>query len=354
MADKLIVPVILSGGSGTRLWPLSHSRHPKQFHALLGEDTLFRQTVQRAAGIAGATAPIIVCNVTHKEHIADEFRNSDDSQYSVILEPAARNTAPAVAAAALVALEKYHSSDREILLLMLSADHVIANPAALYEAVDVAVDAALQGYLVTFGVLPDRPETGYGYLRKGVDHGKWSELEEFVEKPDVATAKAYVESGRYLWNSGMFLLPARAVLDELASYEPDLLSAVQASLDQAKRDGSHVNLSPAFSDSASISIDYAVMERTAKAAVVPLDAQWNDLGSWTTLYEISDRNAEGNVLQGDVYVQDCRNSLVIGRSRRVGVVGLSDVVVVETSNSVLVMSRHEAQRLKLLVEQMPD
>jgi mannose-1-phosphate guanylyltransferase/mannose-6-phosphate isomerase len=348
-----VVPVVLSGGSGTRLWPLSQPHHPKQFHALVADETLFQQTLHRMQGIAGVAPPLVICNEAHRFLVAEQLREMGLTASAIVLEPQGRDTAPAVAAAALLALQDAEAGD-DALLLVLPADHVIVDAEAFRGAVASAVEAAGEGYLVTFGVVPTKPETGYGYLLKGRDRGAWSALERFVEKPDIETAEAYVESGRYLWNSGMFLLPARAFLAELERFEPTMLACVADAVGEAETDPDFVRLGAAFSTCPANSIDYAVMERTDKAAVVPLDAGWSDVGSWTALHEVLEKDRDGNVLRGDVLVEACRNSYVASASRFVGVVGLENVVVVESEDAVLVMSQDEAQQLKKLVRRLED
>jgi mannose-1-phosphate guanylyltransferase/mannose-6-phosphate isomerase len=348
MVTRSIVPVVLCGGDGTRLWPVSNAARPKQYHSLVGAETLLQETMRRAAGVHGSSPPIIVCNHGHRFAVADQLTDIGVEAGVILLEPCGRNTAPAVACAALLAIDRA-VDESDPLLLVLSADHVILNSEAFYAAIAVAVGAAEQGYLVTFGVLPTKPETGYGYLRTGVGHGDWSEIAEFVEKPDLATATRYVDSGQYLWNSGMFLLPARAYLDELQLHEPRMVAAVEAALGAARIDPDFTRLGPTFADSPAVSIDYAVMERTRKAAVVPLDAGWSDIGSWAALHEVLDKDADGNVLRGNVVVEDCRNSYIAAHARLVGAVGLDGIVVVETDESVLVMRIDDAQRLKDLV-----
>jgi mannose-1-phosphate guanylyltransferase/mannose-6-phosphate isomerase len=352
MPAHAIVPVILSGGSGTRLWPLSREAHPKQFHALVGERTLFQETVERASslGAVGRT-PMVVCNESHRFLVAEQLRELGLTASNIVLEPAGRNTAPAVAAAALLALQEVEPA-ADTLLLVLPADHVILDEPAFNEAVEAAVEAAGHGYLVTFGVVPTRPETGYGYLRRGASRGAWSTLEQFIEKPDPATAEAYLVSGRYLWNSGMFLLSARVYLDELREHAPAILRTVERAVTSAVLDPDFTRLGPEFEDCPAESIDYAVMEKTRKAAVVPLAAGWSDVGSWVSLREVLEQDADGNVLRGDVVVEGSRNSLIAAHSRRVGVVGLEEIIVVETEEAVLVMSQQAGQELRTLVKKL--
>lgn len=343
-----VIPVILSGGSGRRLWPLSRSAHPKQFHSLAGGATLFEQTLERAALIADAQPAMVICNEAHANLVADQLGNRGGT---IVLEPRARNTAPAVAAAALLALDSLADSE-DPLLLVLPADHVIENTQAFCDAVRAGMAAAELGYLVTFGVVPSRPETGYGYLRCGSDRGAWLELEQFVEKPDFERARAYVDSGSYLWNSGMFLLSARRYLAELERHAPTMLACVREAVAQRELANGAVRLGEAFCDCPKDSIDYAVMEKTDKAAAVPLDAGWSDVGSWPALHEVLDADDAGNTLSGNVVVEHASNNLVIADKRLIGVVGLDDIVIVDTEDAVLVMSKTEAQRLRYLVERL--
>jgi len=346
---RVVVPVILSGGSGTRLWPLSRPLKPKQFLPLTGDRTLFQETVLRTRS---ASAPLIVCNEAHRFLVAEQLRELGVGAQAVLLEPIGRNTAAAVAAAALVAVERAAGGDEPILAVFPS-DHVIGAPVAFLEALRHAVDAAASGRLVTFGVVPDRPETGYGYIQRGAARGPWSEIDEFVEKPDEAAAERYVSSGRYLWNSGMFVFRADAYLRELARHAPRILDAATRAVAEAVQDGGDfLRLGAAFADSPAISIDYALMEKTDQAAVVPLDAGWSDVGSWAALHDVLGKDAAGNVLSGDVLALSCRNSYVRASGRLVAVLGLDGVVVVETPDAILVMSRDEAQNVKLIVERL--
>ncbi|HEY8519208.1 MAG TPA: mannose-1-phosphate guanylyltransferase/mannose-6-phosphate isomerase [Gammaproteobacteria bacterium] len=342
---SVLVPVILSGGSGTRLWPLSRSAQPKQFLPLVSARTLFQDTLLRLAGLRGAevAAPIVVCNEAHRFLVAEQLRELGIAPRAIVLEPVGRNTAPAVGVAALLAAP-------ESLLLVLPADHVIADTAAFRAAVEHALEPAAGGHLVTFGVVPDRPETGYGYLRRGEDRGRWSVLAEFVEKPDRATAEAYVASGRYLWNSGMFLFSAATYLQELERHAPAMTAACRRALAEAAVDADFTRLGPPFHDSPSDSVDYAVMEKTRRAAVVPLDAGWSDVGSWAALHDVLEKDGDGNSLRGDVIARACRDTYVTANGRRVVAIGIEGCVVVETDDAVLVMAKSRSQELKAVVE----
>lgn len=338
-----IVPVILSGGSGTRLWPLSREAYPKQFLPLVGEHTMLQATWKRVAAVADAP-PIVVANQEHRFMAAEQLRECQITPQALILEPVGRNTAPAIAIAAMQAL----ASGEDALLLVLPSDHVVRDEAAFHAAVRVAAQAAETGKLVTFGIVPTAPETGYGYIKADPGEGLRG-VASFVEKPDLATAERYVASGAYYWNSGMFLFKASRYLQELESRQPAILAACRAALDGAVRDADFIRLdAQAFAASPNDSIDYAVMERTDAAAVVPLDAGWNDVGSWSALWEVSDKDAAGNAYHGDVIALDCKDSYAYG-NRLIAMVGLQDMVVVETDDAVFVGKKDRVQDVKEIV-----
>lgn len=338
-----ILPVILSGGSGTRLWPLSREAYPKQFLPLVGDATMLQATWNRVAAIAGKD-PIIVANQEHRFMAAEQLRECNVTPQALILEPVGRNTAPAIAIAALQAL----ATGEDALLLVLPSDHVVRDDAAFHAAVGQAAIAADAGKLVTFGIVPTAPETGYGYIKAQAGVGVRG-VDRFVEKPDLATAEQYVASGEYYWNSGMFLFKASRYLQELEALQPAILAACRTALEKASRDSDFIRLdADAFAASPSDSIDYAVMEKTADAAVVPLDAGWNDVGSWSALWEVSDKDADGNAWHGDVIALDCRNSYAYG-NRLIAMVGLDDVVVVETDDAVFVGHKDRVQDVKEIV-----
>ncbi|MGY5942023.1 mannose-1-phosphate guanylyltransferase/mannose-6-phosphate isomerase [Stenotrophomonas forensis] len=341
-----IVPVILSGGSGTRLWPLSREAYPKQFLPLVGEDTMLQATWKRVADIAGK-APIVVANQEHRFMAAEQLRECNVRPQALILEPIGRNTAPAIAIAALQVL----AENDDALLLVLPSDHVVRNENAFHAAVAQAASAADAGKLVTFGIVPTAPETGYGYIKAGPGEGARA-VERFVEKPDLATAEGYVSSGEYFWNSGMFLFKASRYLQELERLQPAILVACRSALEKAARDTDFVRLdADAFAASPSDSIDYAVMEKTSDAAVVAMDAGWNDVGSWSALWDVSDKDTDGNACHGDVIALDCRNSYAYG-NRLIAMVGLEDVVVVETDDAVFVGHKDRVQDVKSIVAQI--
>ncbi|WP_225766203.1 mannose-1-phosphate guanylyltransferase/mannose-6-phosphate isomerase [Stenotrophomonas sp. Marseille-Q4652] len=341
-----IVPVILSGGSGTRLWPLSRESYPKQFLPLVGERSMLQATWLRVAALA-AQPPIVVANEEHRFVAAEQLQQLDVRPQAMLLEPIGRNTAPAIAVAALEATR----SGGDALLLVLPSDHVIADEAKFRETVQLAAPAADAGKLVTFGIVPTGPETGYGYI-KAVAGDSVRAVERFVEKPDLATASEYVASGQYYWNSGMFLFKASRYLQELERLNPAMLAGSRRAWEQAKRDSDFTRLDrDLFSAVASDSIDYAVMEKTQDAVVVPLDAGWNDVGSWTALRDVSPRDADGNAHKGDVIAIDCRNTYVYG-GRLVALVGLDDVVVVETDDAILVGKADRMQEVKDVVARL--
>jgi mannose-1-phosphate guanylyltransferase/mannose-6-phosphate isomerase len=342
-----MIPVILSGGSGTRLWPLSREAYPKQFLALAGEDTMLQATWRRVEALASA-APLIVANEEHRFMVAEQLRQVDCSPAAILLEPVGRNTAPAIAVAALQAI----ADGADPLLLVLPSDHVIHDVAAFQTAVRTAEGAAREGRLVTFGIVPTGPETGYGYIRAETGEGVRA-VAEFVEKPDAATAGRYLSSGGYFWNSGMFLFRASAYLGELERQQPAMLAACRAALAGARCDQDFVRLDKdTFAACPADSIDYAVMEKTALAAVLPIAVGWNDVGSWAALWEIAEQDGNGNAHHGDVIAQDCRDTLAWGDGRLVALLGLQDVVVVDTADALLVAHRDHVQDVKGIVARL--
>ncbi len=341
-----IQPVILSGGSGTRLWPLSREAYPKQFLPLAGELTMLQATWQRVAPLA-ARGPLVIANEEHRFVAAEQLQQVGAEPAAIILEPVGRNTAPAIAVAALEATR----DGADALLLVLPSDHVITDEAAFRSAVQAAASAAEAGKLVTFGIVPTGPETGYGYI-KAADGQGLRAVERFVEKPDLETATGYVASGQYYWNSGMFLFKASRYLQELECFQPAMLAGSRQAWQQARRDADFTRLDKdAFTAVPSDSIDYAVMEKTADAVVIPLDAGWNDVGSWTALRDVSQQDGDGNAHQGDVIAIDCRNTYAYAQ-RLVAMVGLDDVIVVETDDAVLVGKADRMQEVKTVVAQL--
>lgn len=350
-----LVPVILSGGSGTRLWPMSRQLYPKQFIPLVGSESLFQATVDRLEGIAEVKPVRVVCNHEHRFMAAEQLRQVGADEGRILLEPVGRNTAPAIAAAAFEVVETYGDA----LLLVLAADHLIHRKADFHAAIRAGAGAARENYLVTFGVVPDRPETGYGYIRRGEalaaagDQDSVSAVDAFVEKPDLPAAREYLESGQYLWNSGMFLFRASRYLEELAIHAPEIFSASQEAFSRRTTDLDFLRLDArAFGASPSDSIDYAVMEKTEKAAVVSLDAGWSDVGSWHSLWESQERDAHGNITVGDVISEQSQGCYLHSNHRLIGVLGLNDMVVVETADAVLVAPRARSQDVRVIVDRL--
>jgi len=352
----MILPVILSGGSGTRLWPLSRELYPKQLLPLAGIHTMLQETVTRLRGIDGAAAPLIVANDSHRFMVAEQMRLINVRPEAIILEPAGRNTAPAVAVAALHASAK----KKDPVLLVLPADHVIKDLASFHAAVVAGERLTRQGRLITFGIVPAGPETGYGYIKKGKSLGAKGTkaqaaytVERFVEKPDLATAKNYISSGHYLWNSGMFMFRTSAFLKELRRFAPAILAACTRAYKASARDLDFLRLGEeAFVASPADSIDYAVMEKTVAAAVIPLDAGWSDVGSWASLWEVHPRDRLGNAISGDVIAKDTKNCLIHAGSRLVAGIGLKDIVIVETADAVLVAHKDHSQKVKQVVDDL--
>ncbi len=341
------IPVVLCGGSGTRLWPLSRETYPKQFLRLLGQQSLLQQTMQRLECVEGLGDPLLVCNEASRFVVAEQLREAGIRKARIMLEPERRNTAPAIASAALQALSQHDDP----LLLVLPSDHIIKDHAAFCEAIKHARSAAEEGYLITFGIKPTAPETGYGYIRAASSElESWRPVLEFVEKPNLATAEQYLESGNYFWNSGMFLFKARRYLEELELFQPEVLAACKQAVAKAEVDADFIRLDgQAYASNPDIAIDYAVMERTDRAAMVPLDAQWSDIGSWAAVWEAAEKDKNNNAVQGDVILQDCESCMVHSTSRLVTTVGMKNTIVVETADAVLVMNADQAQDTKKLV-----
>ena len=348
---SVIHPVILSGGTGSRLWPLSRSLFPKQLLALAGERSLIQDTVLRTEG-SGFAAPLIICNSEHRFLIAEQMREAGIAPQAIVLEPLGRNTAPAAGVAALMLA----ADDPQALMLLMPADHIIRNRTSFLDAVDRAARAARQDYLVTFGITPDAPETGYGYIRRGSLLKEQTEcfgVARFVEKPDATTAAGYLASGDYDWNSGMFLFKAGVFLDELERLEPELLSHCREAVAKGRRDLDFFRLeTESFAKAKATSIDYAVMERTDRAAVVPVEMGWSDIGSWEALWTAAARDDLGNATKGDVLHHGARNSYLRSEGPLVAAVGVEDMVVVATPDAVLVSHKSASQDVKRIVEQL--
>lgn len=346
-----LVPVILSGGSGTRLWPLSRKQRPKQFLPVVNELTLFQSTILRLQGIKDIELPLIVCNESHRYMVAEQLRELKIENQGIILEPFGRNTASAIALAALYLKQK----NQDVHLLVLPADHVITNFEAFHKAISSAMSVSSDGYLTTFGVMPNKPETGYGYIHKGVNLNDDAFLiSSFIEKPDAKRAQKYVEVGNYLWNSGMFLFKASRYLEELEKFQPQIIMQCTKALANKNANASEfIAVDPeAFSQCNDISVDYAVMEKTDAAVVVPLDAGWNDVGAWSSVWEVGDKDENDNVLRGDTLLCNAHQNLVYTEQRLVALVGVNNLVVVDTKDATLVAHRDHVQDVKKIVDQL--
>ena len=343
-----ILPVILAGGSGTRLWPLSRELYPKQFLKLTGGLSMLQDTLQRLTGL-DAAPPYVICNEEHRFIVAEQMRSIGTGWGAIILEPAARNTAPAIALAALYATR----NGDDPLLLILPADHHIADPAAFRTALAEGAALVTKDDLVTFGIVPERPETGYGYIKAGAQLGpRAHKVAQFVEKPDLETANRYIESGGYYWNSGMFMFRASTYLKELAAHRADIYDACRQAAGAMASDLDFQRPGADFAKSPAESIDYAVMEKTKGSLVLPIDVGWSDVGSWKALWEVSARDDHGNHVRGDVVCVDTSNSLLISEGRLLATVGVNDLMVVETADAVLVAQVDRAQDVKRIVEQL--
>jgi mannose-1-phosphate guanylyltransferase / mannose-6-phosphate isomerase len=359
----LIQPIVLSGGSGTRLWPLSREKYPKQLLPLIGDDSLLQATLRRVEGIGGATlaAPMVVSNEEYRFVIAEQLRLMGKPG-TIVLEPVGRNTAPALTIAALSAIKNKVNP----ILLVMPADHVMTDVAAFQNAVQIGAELAVQGAVVTFGISPDAPETGYGYIQAGAAFAGSDvarQIARFVEKPDLKTAQTYLDDGSYLWNSGIFMMQAQVWLQAMAVCRADILAACEAAVEQGSVDGEFVRVGKeAFSQCPSDSIDYAVMERLAGASantaqlppavVIPLSAGWSDVGSWDALWQVLPKDASGNVVQGDVLLHDCRNTMAVSEGRLVACVGVDDLIVVETVDAILVAHKDKTQDVKTIVDRL--
>ena len=351
----MLIPVILGGGSGSRLWPESRAQYPKQFLPLIGSESMIQNTVRRLDGISGCSSPIVICHEDHRFVMADQLRAVEQNELSIILEPSARNTAPALAIAALRALLNHNNEDP--ILLVLAAGHDIRDVATFQRTVSQAIPVANDGQLVTFGIVPTKPETGYGYIKIARDRGIQGEciypVAAFVEKPDAATAAEYIASGVYYWNSGIFLLKAARYLEELERFRPEILSLCQQAMSDAIVDLDFVRLDKtAFEACPSESIDCAVMENTTDAVVIPLDAGWSDVGAWSSLWEISGKDEHGNAVHGDVILEDCHDNYIRSSRKLIAAAGVDGFVIVDTDDAVLVMRKTHSQDVKQIVERL--
>jgi len=344
----MIVPIILSGGSGTRLWPLSRKLHPKQFIDLVNDTTLFQDTILRLP--KDTANPLIICNEEHRFLAAEQLRQIDKESNGIILEPIGRNTAPAIALAAL----KFINNGEDPLLLVLSADHLIKNIDAFHQSIEVAEKLAENDKLVTFGIVPDKAETGYGYIKASIDNtADYYKIQSFTEKPNEENAKKYLDSGNYLWNSGMFMFKASIYLQELEKFEPEILASCKKSCQTEYKDKDFIRLNnDEFYQCPEQSVDYAVMENTKDGVVVPLDANWSDIGSWDALWDAKNKDKNGNVSEGDVILDEVKNTYTYSSNRLVSVIGTSDLVIVDTQDALLVADKKYSQNIKNVVNQL--
>jgi len=343
-----ITPVILSGGSGTRLWPLSRKSRPKQFLAIASDHTMFQETLLRLDVPTISNQPMVICSDDHRFMVAEQLRELDITAESIILEPIGRNTAPALTIAAL-------TSDTDALLLVLPSDHVINNKQAFHDALSVAQPLAKNGKIVTFGIVPTHAETGFGYIEANMSSNNPHPISRFVEKPNADTAQQYIEAGNFFWNSGMFLFKASTLLDEMRNFRPDILNACKKAFEQSSHDMDFTRLeSTSFEQCPFESIDYAVMEKTDHGVVVPLDAGWSDLGSWTSLWETAEKDADNNVIRGDVLQKNSTNCYIHSEHRLVTTLGMDKAIVVETADAVMVAHPDHVQDVKSLVDQLKE
>jgi len=338
----------MAGGSGTRLWPLSRASHPKQFLSLYGQDSMLQATVNRLSGLGDLEPSVTICNEEHRFFVAEQLRDIDHVG-SIILEPVGRNTAPAIALAALSSLR----DGNDPLLLVLAADHVILNEPNFTESILRATSLAEEGKLVTFGIVADSPQVGYGYIKRGAVEGIGFRVESFVEKPSIDVAQQYLDSGGYYWNSGMFLFKASSYLEELEKHRPDIHSACMLAMQNVTVDRDFLRVDKiAFEGCPSDSIDFAVMEKTKEAVVVPMDASWSDIGSWTSLWSASEKDSYGNSLTGDVIAFDTNNSLIRSDGKLIAALGVDDLIVVSTKDSLLIAHKDRVQDVKLITDKL--
>ena len=355
MATSKLIPIIMAGGTGSRLWPLSRELYPKQFIPVKGDYTMLQSTIKRLDGL-DCSNPIVICNEKHRFIVAEQLLQLNKLTKNIILEPVGRNTAPAVALAALAA--KKNNAESTPLLLVLAADHIFEKEEVFREAIRQAIPCAKQGKLVTFGIVPDRAETGYGYIMRGDSISQKGcneayKVSKFVEKPDLDTAKSYVDSGEYYWNSGMFLFQVDSYLAELKKFRPDILEACENAMNAINPDLDFTRVDEkSFLACPDESIDYAVMEKTGDAVVVPMDAGWSDVGSWSSLWDISPHDIDGNVHRGDVVSFRTKNSYIHSESSLVATVGVKDLIIVQTKDAVLIADRHAVQDVKKIVEKI--
>ncbi|EKN6261969.1 mannose-1-phosphate guanylyltransferase/mannose-6-phosphate isomerase [Yersinia enterocolitica] len=349
----MLLPVIMAGGSGSRLWPMSRELYPKQFLKLHGVHSMLQATLNRLDGI-DVMEPVVICNEDHRFLVAEQLRQLNKLSRNIILEPVGRNTAPAIALAALNAV--VNGNDPTI--LVLAADHIISDISAFHEAIEKAIPSANEGRLVTFGIVPTGAVTGYGYIHRGkklTGENQLFEVKRFVEKPDITTAESYVSSGEYYWNSGMFMFRAKQYLQELGKYRPDILKICQQAIDTSCSDSDFITIDKEiFKTCPDESIDYAVMEKTADAIVIPLDAGWSDVGSWSALWEVSNKDEFGNAISGDSFLSDTKNCYINTDEKLIAAIGVENLVIVNTKDAVLVVDKSKVQDVKKIVEYLKD
>jgi mannose-1-phosphate guanylyltransferase/mannose-6-phosphate isomerase len=344
--------VILSGGSGTRLWPLSRKQYPKQYLPLVGDNTMLQETILRLNGLDNLADPIIICNVDHRFLVAEQCQQIDLTNPIILLEPIGRNTAPAIAAAALQSIKNFNDA----VILVLSADHVIQDIDAFHQAINIASKQAQDGKLVTFGIVPTDANTGYGYIQKGKSIEDVFEVKEFTEKPNQETADLFLKTNNYLWNSGMFMFQANTLIDELTLHSPHIVESAKNAINNAVKDLDFIRMAPfdfkLKTEDSKLSIDYVLMEKSNNVVVVPLDAGWNDIGSWSALYDIGIKDDNGNVIQGDVLAQDTTNTYINASHHMVATIGVDNLIIVDTENATLISTKEKSQEVQKIVKKL--
>ena len=344
--------MILSGGSGTRLWPLSRKQYPKQYLPLVGDNTMLQETILRLNGLDNLADPIIICNVEHRFLVAEQCQQIDLTNPIILLEPIGRNTAPAIAAAALQSIKNFNDA----VILVLSADHVIQDIDAFHQAINIASKQAQDGKLVTFGIVPTDANTGYGYIQKGKSIKDVFEVKEFTEKPNQETADLFLKTNNYLWNSGMFMFQANTLIDELTLHSPHIVESAKNAINNAVKDLDFIRMAPfdfkLKTEDSKLSIDYVLMEKSNNVVVVPLDAGWNDIGSWSALYDIGIKDDNGNVIQGDVLAQDTTNTYINASHHMVATIGVDNLIIVDTENATLISTKEKSQEVQKIVKKL--
>ncbi len=344
--------MILSGGSGTRLWPLSRKQYPKQYLPLVGDNTMLQETILRLNGLDNLADPIIICNVDHRFLVAEQCQQIDLTNPIILLEPIGRNTAPAIAAAALQSIKNFNDA----VILVLSADHVIQDIDAFHQAINIASKQAQDGKLVTFGIVPTDANTGYGYIQKGKSIEDVFEVKEFTEKPNQETADLFLKTNNYLWNSGMFMFQANTLIDELTLHSPHIVESAKNAINNAVKDLDFIRMAPfnfkLKTEDSKLSIDYVLMEKSNNVVVVPLDAGWNDIGSWSALYDIGIKDDNGNVIQGDVLAQDTTNTYINASHHMVATIGVDNLIIVDTENATLISTKEKSQEVQKIVKKL--